>query len=87
MKFTFGKYKGRTIEEVKELDIDYLCWMCSGKFNPKTKKMRVFVDDVFDAIHLSDTWKAFEMAEYWEWRAKYNVQCYETQVSSVGNNN
>lgn len=49
LRFTFGKYKGLTIKEVKEKDIKYLNWAysCIGGFKETfiTKKCNISFDD------------------------------------------
>ncbi len=49
-RFTFGKYKGETVEEVKEKDLKYLNWAysCIGGFKETfiSKKCNVSFDDL-----------------------------------------
>ena len=37
--FNFGKYKGRSVEEVFQLEPSYYSWMMQGDFPLNTKKM------------------------------------------------
>ena len=50
LRFTFGKYKGETVKEVKEKDIKYLNWAysCIGGFKETfiSKKHNVSFDDL-----------------------------------------
>lgn len=49
-KFTFGKYKGYTLSEIKEQDSNYINWLLSDKFNDKNIKsiVKEFVES-YDA--------------------------------------
>jgi hypothetical protein len=40
-KFTFGKYKGKTIEAVNEIDRAYLHWVTNSEFKNRSVKIKV----------------------------------------------
>jgi len=40
-KFNFGKYKGKTIQEVYKLDQKYLKWISEGEFDDRSVKIKV----------------------------------------------
>lgn len=68
LRFTFGKYKGLTIKEVKEKDIKYLNWAysCIGGFKETfiSKKCNISFDD-WQAIKNEIKSKLFFTSDQW----------------------
>jgi len=38
IKLSFGKYKGKTLEEIVDLDSDYLVWLCKSMKADQSEK-------------------------------------------------
>jgi len=76
MTLDFGKYKGRKVDDIAKIDIDYLIWILE---NIKAKKHKKLIDHIFDLIGDTEYYETHNEMRRLEWMVDCGAGLMYTQ--------